>query len=123
MTAHKMLSLSLSMIIQSPISEDSKNEIIANIIYDLMYLYGVTKGDLRSILLELGIDFPSQVVCAFCDAPENNGPDLSLDNIQYPMSHYEECPYCQEYFHIDKGSLDPCRGHQVACKRQELSDS
>lgn len=100
-------------------SAAAANSITSALIYELLDRYGLTKAQLRPILEEYDIEFPEQVVCVTCNEYDE---DTQIDNEQQPHVYYEECPYCEKYFHNDTFAYKtklPCKGHQHKCRLQE----
>lgn len=95
------------------------NNILDALIYELLDRYGLTKADIRPILEQYDLEFPEQVVCEACNQYDE---DKDLDTEQQPHVYYEECPYCEKYFHNEtlayKKNL-PCKGHQYKCQLEE----
>ena len=100
-----------------------RDTIISSLIYELLDRYGLTKGDLRPILEDHDIEFPEQVVCETCNEYDE---DVDADDEQQPHIYYEECPYCEKYYHNEtyahKHNL-LCIGHEYKCKHQEDNDA
>ena len=98
----------------------NEEEVIDAFIYDLLDRYGITKADLHPFLEKWGLRFPIQVSCSICD--EQCDPDKRLDHEQQPHVYYDECPYCDGYYHSEtfaQKNNTPCKGHVNKCRRLE----